>query len=210
DFLARYEFASKFVKNKKVLDIACGAGYGTKILKQQGDAKSVDGVDVSVDVIKYAKENFSTKDVNFLIGDVITFGETDNYDVIVSVETIEHVNNYKSALKNLHRILKKAGTLLIGTPNRIIVAPHNASLHDPSQNPFHCREFSIQELKDDLRQAGFHVEDENVFGNRQQKFFKNKYLRRLYKIIRKPDIKSNPKFEKIYASPRFFIIVANK
>src|SRR3989344_4495297 len=79
DFLARYYFAFRFAKDKKILDIACGAGYGPYLLKNLGLAKSVDGVDIDPGIIDYAKTNFQAEGINFYPGDLISFGEDNSY-----------------------------------------------------------------------------------------------------------------------------------
>lgn len=52
--LARYEFASNYCHGKEVADIACGTGYGTKLIAEKGEAKSVIGVDICAEAITYA------------------------------------------------------------------------------------------------------------------------------------------------------------
>lgn len=209
DFLARYVFAFPFAHNKYVLDLACGAGYGSKLLKERGCAKQVDGVDVSSDIIEYAKNNFSADGINFYLGNISDFGTNNTYDLITCFETIEHVNAHEHALKNLYRILKPGGVLLISTPNRLITSPYTIPGHKP-EGSFHAREWTVDELLTEVVSAGFDAKKEEVYGNRQQWYFKNRYLRRIYKILFKPDIKYSPDFKKLHASPRFFILVARK
>lgn len=67
EHLARYEFAIKYVCDKKVLDIGCGAGYGVDLLSSK--ASEAIGVDISEEAINYAKQRYKKKDVNFFVGD---------------------------------------------------------------------------------------------------------------------------------------------
>lgn len=78
DHLERYKFASQFVKNKDVLDIACGVGYGTKFLKDNG-ALRADGVDKSLEAIDYAKTNYPADGINFFASDAVKYNPNRHY-----------------------------------------------------------------------------------------------------------------------------------
>jgi 2-polyprenyl-3-methyl-5-hydroxy-6-metoxy-1,4-benzoquinol methylase len=106
DHLARYEFSKKFCRGKKVLDASCGSGYGTAMIREV--ANYVYGLDVSEDAIEYAKENYSQNGIEFKVCDLDTldlkktngaFG-TNNFDVIVSFETIEHLKYPDKFIRN--------------------------------------------------------------------------------------------------------------
>jgi len=133
----RYEFATKFVKGDKILDAACGVGYGTKILSEVGGLE-VHGCDFSEDVIAYAKKRYSDKSVQFHVMDISRLDFPDNtFHSVVSFETIEHVKNYKQVIDEFARVLKKDGVLIISTPNKDA---------DNAENPFHYKEFSKDEF----------------------------------------------------------------
>ena len=203
DHSERYKFAAQFVKDKNVLDIACGVGYGSKFLKEAG-AKSVDGVDISAEAIEYAKENYSSDGINFIVSDAIKYTPNKKYDVIVSFTTIEQILYFKGFLKNLYNLLNPDGILIISTFNKIITSPHSIGL------PFNIKEFTIKELSEELENSGFTII--GLFGQRFQRYFKNRYLRRIYKIIFKPDERNSPVVSKIKSKfePRYFIIKAHK
>ena len=122
DHLARYQFASRFVGGKSVLDIACGVGYGSALLSEAG-ALRVDGVDINEDVIAHARGSYASEKTHFQCGDIYTFSSSSCYDIIVSFETIEHVDDYNKALANLSRLLCENGRLIISSPNRCITSP---------------------------------------------------------------------------------------
>jgi len=61
--IATYEFASKYVKGKRVLDYGCGSGYGSYILSSLAD--NVTGVDISIEAVDFAKINYSANNLNF-------------------------------------------------------------------------------------------------------------------------------------------------
>jgi 2-polyprenyl-3-methyl-5-hydroxy-6-metoxy-1,4-benzoquinol methylase len=131
--LDRYMFASKHVKNKTVADIACGTGYGTEILMNEGKADAVLGIDISPETIVYAKKNHMQRGVSFICQP----GEdtqitSESLDVIISFETIEHVEDDKSLLTEFSRILKENGLLICSTPNNwpLEAAPYHKRVYN--------------------------------------------------------------------------------
>lgn len=115
--LDRYEFAKTFVSNKSVGDVACGTGYGTDILSLN-KAKNVIGIDISLDAINYAKKYHKHKNNNFICSSAHSTPLKENeLDVLVSFETLEHLENEDELLNEFQRILKVDGTLVISTPN---------------------------------------------------------------------------------------------
>lgn len=210
DHLARYRFASRFVAGKAVLDIACGVGYGSDLLSKAG-ALRVDGVDINEDVIAYAGKNYASETTRFLCGDIYTFSSPRCYDMIVSFETIEHVEDYSKALTNLFRLLCDNGRLIISSPNRPITSPKARSMDDKPRNAHHVREFSVDELRSALTTHGFAVDPRNVFGQRQQRYFNAGLLNRLYTLLFKPKRRADPAVTPIRTlSPRYIVIVAEK
>jgi len=110
---ARYKHAIQFVKDKKVLDVACGAGYGSDLLSKT--AESVIGGDISPETIAYCKSHYPNS--RFFVFDICDIPYPENlYDVIVSFETIEHIEDGRLFLSEIVRILKKDGKLIISCP----------------------------------------------------------------------------------------------
>lgn len=145
DHAARYEFATNYVKDKKVLDVACGTGFGSKILQEKG-ARGVFGVDLSKEAINFASEKYVGNGLKFMIGDVLKINFPDDFfDVIVSFETIEHVKQHEKALSELRRALKPSGLLIISSPNRKLTSP-GKSISDSPDNVFHVVEYSCDEF----------------------------------------------------------------
>lgn len=160
EHISRYYFAKQFIKNKIVLDIACGSGYGTNYLFQSG-AKKVIGIDISNETIAYCQRKYKNKNISFLQGNIekpLPFS-TNEFDVIVSMETIEHLHNQKSFLNECKRILKKNGILIISTPNALVY---------PKGNKFHINEFTPKEFKKILLRYFKYVElfyQNNIISN---------------------------------------------
>ncbi len=135
--IGRYVFAAQFV-NGCVLDIACGTGYGSSYLINKG-ATPVVGADYSEEAIEYARRHYSKDGLHFLRLDAqqLPF-RGKSFDVIVSLETIEHLERYEDFLRDCKRVLKGDGIFICSTPN--------AKASFGSRDPYHFREFSVEEL----------------------------------------------------------------
>ncbi len=209
EHLARYHFAGTFVAGKRVLDIACGVGYGSELLAQYG-ARHIDGVDISGEAVRYARSRQASERVAFTQSDMTRYESDEPYDVIVSFETLEHIPDYGDALKNLKGLLKKGGLLIVSSPNRIITSPKCASLHDQPKNQFHTQEFTVDELSQCLSDAGFCVNG-TLYGQKHQPYFKSRLLKNIYREIFKPGqrlpatVLVSPKNR----VPRYFILLAS-
>ncbi len=140
--LIRYQAALPFIKDRTVLDIACGTGYGSQLMAKT--AKKVYGVDLSAESVAYATEHHGAKNIEFLAGDAIKIPLPDQaVDIVVSYETIEHVPDYKAFLAEVKRVMKPAGTLIISSPNSAV------SL---GGNQYHHKEFNLAEFKTALKE----------------------------------------------------------
>ncbi|WP_242918218.1 glycosyltransferase [Pontibacter liquoris] len=144
EHLHRYYSSLDLVNNKVVLDLACGEGYGSALLATV--AKEVCGVDIDQSCIDHAKQKYGSKNSNltFLQGNVTQVPLTTNsVDVVVSFETIEHLDGptQHAFLKEIRRVLKHDGKLLISTPDK-----NNYSLRYSYVNEFHIKEFTKKEF----------------------------------------------------------------
>ena len=90
----RYEFAARHTRPGRLLDIACGVGYGTRLMieRSQQCVKAV-GVDISEEAISYAAERYGTEKLEFVVADASHFSYPVGFDTIVSLETIEHLGH---------------------------------------------------------------------------------------------------------------------
>lgn len=139
EHLERYDFVSKYVKDKTVLDIACGSGFGSYIMATKGRAKHVIGVDLDKDAIRYGKHKFQNKKIERFADNAVEFQYSEKFDCAVSFETIEHIPNYLDFLNNLHHNLHTEGQLIISTPVRA------KTTHKPI-NPYHVIEWSFEDF----------------------------------------------------------------
>jgi ubiquinone/menaquinone biosynthesis C-methylase UbiE len=133
----RYRFAARYVRDKRVLDIACGEGYGTAALQRAG-SKSVVGIDLSLSICAGARKKYGQR---FCTGDAHAIPLADgSIDVIVTFETIEHIRRPEAFLDECVRVLAPKGLLIASTPNKAVHA------ESPEQNPFHCSEMNEQDF----------------------------------------------------------------
>ena len=130
EHIDRYRFAARFVNNKVVVDIGCGAGYGVHILRNAG-AQKVFGWDVSPKAVENAwflKQDFSS------------------VEVAVCFEVIEHVQFPEKLIDNVFSGLNDNGLLIISTPNRLARRP-GTKLGEAVGNPHHIFEWSPEEFE---------------------------------------------------------------
>ncbi len=140
EHLHRYAISQEFVKDKVVLDIACGEGYGSNLLAHS--AKFVYGIDISEKAIIHAKGKYVKTNLEFKLGSVLEIPlENETIDVVVSFETLEHLLQQNEMLSELKRVLRKDGILIISTPEKA-----NYAEVDPD-NPFHLKELTYDEFK---------------------------------------------------------------
>jgi len=148
DHWQRYVHAARCVIGKIVLDVACGTGYGSRLLAHRG-AKRVLGIDISSAAIEFALSRYGRDDIHFLVADGTRIPLSDHcVDVVVSFETIEHIYDFESFVAELARVLKADGVMCLSTPN---VRRHQLrNIPEPPKNPYHLREFSLAEMNEIL------------------------------------------------------------
>ncbi|QOL51481.1 class I SAM-dependent methyltransferase [Massilia litorea] len=141
--IARYLTAKEHCADRKVLDIACGEGYGSWLMAEWG-AQSVLGVDVSSKAIASADKRFSNERVRFAVspGEQLTRIISDQkFNLIVSLETIEHVDDPQLFLENIRDAAAPNATIIISAPN-------DYWYYDlGGQNEFHKRRFTFEEFQ---------------------------------------------------------------
>jgi SAM-dependent methyltransferase len=143
--MARYQLAAPYCTGKRILDVACGEGYGSHTLKQLG-ALAVDGVDNSPRAITNAQALFSSTDVRFHLHDAEKVHDlfvNETFDVIVSLETIEHLRNPARFLQSIKQLAKADTVIIISCPNDLWYYP----TADQS-NPFHLKKYSFEAFRD--------------------------------------------------------------
>lgn len=155
DTLFRYNFASRYIKNKRVLDIGTGYGDGAHYLLGIG-AKEVVGIDNSKMAIIEARKKFPQKGLVFKVMDALNLQFPKGYfDTIIAYEIIEHLpaKKHRIFLKNIKSVLKKNGYALLSTPNKLIYSPNR----EKPNNPYHIKEYLAGELETFLKKYFFKV-----------------------------------------------------
>ena len=144
----RYWWATQFVEGKTVVDIACGSGYGSRILA--GKARRVIGIDLSAEAVESAKIHYALPNITYQVGDCTTFTVDEPVDVIVTFETFEHVSEdaQRSFIKQIKGALKPNGRLILSTPNRSEYSDKTGF-----SNEFHVHELTVEELEAMLRNS---------------------------------------------------------
>jgi 2-polyprenyl-3-methyl-5-hydroxy-6-metoxy-1,4-benzoquinol methylase len=148
--LERYHFATRHLQPGRILDIACGTGYGTAILASSPETISVTGVDLSEEAIKHARQMHSHHKIRFIQKDIFAISDSELFDTIVSLETIEHINNPLAVVNHLLNLLKPGGHFIISAP----VTP------SMDGNPYHVNDFSTHSFKNMFDRPTLKVIDE--------------------------------------------------
>jgi 2-polyprenyl-3-methyl-5-hydroxy-6-metoxy-1,4-benzoquinol methylase len=117
--LAEYSFAKAYVKDKTVLEVGCGTGYGAHYMSKP--AREVVAVDISNDAIQYSKGQYNEANLCFkeLSGSELPFDDS-SFDTVVSLHVIEHIEKNKVThwLSEINRVLKDEGIFIVSTPNK--------------------------------------------------------------------------------------------
>ncbi len=157
EHMHRYYLASGFAAGKRVLDIACGEGYGSNTLADA--ALSVIGVDISEEAIMHARKKYSKVNLDFIQGDCTAIPLKNNsVDLIISFETIEHHDKHIEFINEIKRVLAKEGLLIISSPDKKEYS--DLTGHD---NQFHVKELYYSEFEELIKK---NFEHQTMLGQR--------------------------------------------
>jgi SAM-dependent methyltransferase len=160
---SRYLLAGAYAPGMRVLDAACGSGFGSQMLQAAG-ARQVVAVDVSAEALAGASARFGSRGVHFLRANLASLPfPSASFDLVVSMETIEHVIEPRRVLAEFARCLRPDGRLVLSTPNR----DFRPTADGRPGNPHHLREYSPAELET-LLQEWFHV---RLLGQQVDRFY---------------------------------------
>jgi SAM-dependent methyltransferase len=133
----RYRFAAAHVLGARILDMACGAGYGTAILAEASQpARRFVGVDIDADAIAYAREHYERPDVAYVASNAMTFRSDAPFDTVVSLETIEHLPDPHGFLDNLLGLVTTDATIIASVPTTPSVDANPNHVHDFTERSF--------------------------------------------------------------------------
>lgn len=166
--LARYAFAVPLVAGGRVLDAACGVGYGSAYLAEHGS--DVLGIDIDEAALAYARVHYAGPRTRFERMDVCALELPDaSVDAVCSFETIEHLDDPERAIAEAARVLQPDGVYVLSTPHVEITT------HTPA-NPHHRVELSRDDLERTLRA---YFGDVEVHGQRRRLTRRHRLLLRL-------------------------------
>jgi 2-polyprenyl-3-methyl-5-hydroxy-6-metoxy-1,4-benzoquinol methylase len=141
EHLHRYAFARGFIEGKRVLDIASGEGYGVDLMASC--ASEVIGVDIDQPTVERASQKYTRENVRFLQGKASEIPlENDSVDVVVSFETLEHTDKHEEMIKEVVRVMKPDGLLIMSSPDKYYYSDV-INYH----NPHHIKELYEEEFR---------------------------------------------------------------
>lgn len=153
----RYLVAREFAAGKDVLDIASGEGYGSFMLA--GAARQVTGVDIAAEAVAWARNKYQRDNLVFEQGSAVAIPLRDSsVDLVVSFETIEHLAEHDAMMREIKRVLRPEGILIISSPDKY----EYTDVHG-FRNEFHVRELYRDEFEDLLRA---HFAHHNILAQR--------------------------------------------
>jgi 2-polyprenyl-3-methyl-5-hydroxy-6-metoxy-1,4-benzoquinol methylase len=148
------------VEGMRVLDLACGEGYGSDALART--AASAVGVDANSEAHEHARLRYRRANLRFERGLVETFAE--EADAVVLLQTIEHLKDPGAVLERFRSLVGESGAVFVSTPNVLTLAPKGASRSD---NPWHLREYRAEEFERLCRASFRTVEMYGLFHTRK-------------------------------------------
>lgn len=147
DHLARYRWVAERLAGLRVIDAACGCGYGSAVLADAGCL--VIGLDNSAEAIVFAQDNWKRPGARFAVADLMQVG-LPAAEAVVSFETIEHLKRPKRFLR---AALRAASILICSVPNERVVPFGEFS------NRFHYRHYTQEQLESRLWKCGWAVSE---------------------------------------------------
>jgi SAM-dependent methyltransferase len=138
--LAVYEWIAARTCGRRVVDLACGEGYGTAVLART--AQRVIGVDANPEAFDHARAKYTSENVSFERNMVELW--TGDVDCVVFLQTIEHVQDPDGLLEHIKDVIGPDGVAYVSTPNVLTLAPKG---ENRSGNPWHVREYRPEEYR---------------------------------------------------------------
>jgi SAM-dependent methyltransferase len=169
---AAYACAIEYAKNgsgQRILDLGCGTGYGTVLLAEASlDVFAIDRISPDLDARHH--------DVRYVRADAAAIPvSADAFDVVVSFQVIEHLEDPTAYLKAIAHMTRPGGIALLTTPNIV---------QSDKENPFHVHEYEADELKRLLEGYFDDVDMQGVTASAEPMAYFDERLRRIRRIVR--------------------------
>lgn len=161
EHISRYLYATDFAQNysskqRSILDVGCGTGYGANYLARTG--RYVRAIDVDKDVIKQAQKAYEKKHVQFVPFDLNTTSlltlSIKNIGLITCFEVLEHIKNPRRVLKAMYSNLKNNGYIIISVPQEKFEPKYDNGI---LKNPHHMHTFTIESIQKMVKHANFEI-----------------------------------------------------
>ena len=153
EHVARYLFAARLARGKRVLDAGCGAGYGSAELARA--AHTVIGLDRAPEAVDFARAHYQLPNLFFEQASCTSLPHAEGaFDLVVSFEVLEHLEDWRGFLLEVRRVLAPNGQFVVSTPNKLY---YEESRGHSGANPFHVHEFEFEELRAELLGVFPHV-----------------------------------------------------
>ncbi|MGA3042300.1 MAG: methyltransferase domain-containing protein [Bryobacteraceae bacterium] len=153
EHLARYAFAARLARGKRVLDAGCGSGYGAAELA--ASAQSVVGADIAAEAVGFARRHYRRPYLEFEQASCLALPHRPAaFDLVVAFEVIEHLPAWREFLLEVRRVLAPTGQFIVSTPNKLYYAESRGLA---GANPFHEHEFEFGEFRAELSAIFPHI-----------------------------------------------------
>jgi SAM-dependent methyltransferase len=135
--LERYAFAARHALPGRLIDCACGVGYGTRHLVEAApQVTQAIGLDLSRSTIAYANERYGHERIEFRQGNALGPIEGAPFDTVVSIETIEHLLDPQAFVARMTRLVRPGGLFIASVPTTPSVDANPYHLHDFTPRSF--------------------------------------------------------------------------
>lgn len=160
--LVVYEWIAERVSGHRVVDMACGEGYGTAVLART--ASHVIGVDANPEAFEHAEAKYAGERIEIVRDLIETYRPAEKVDSVSFLQTIEHVQDPAAVLRHFASLLAPGGEVFVSTPNLLTLAPEGA---EKSENPWHVKEYRPHEFRELCQEVFSEVEIYGVFHARK-------------------------------------------
>ena len=170
--LKAYHTVAPFVHGN-VLEIGCGEGYGVELLYKNAEQLTL--IDKSPYTAKTINKNYPNATIIQKKIPPLTHVESNSFDVVVSFQVIEHIKNAQLFVEEIHRVLKPTGKAYISTPN---------ALQTIARNPWHYKEYTVEELTELFQDLFSKVTIEGIQGNGKTEAYYEKNRKSVTRFLR--------------------------
>lgn len=174
-----YDFSKKYIKDKDVIEIGCGTGFGAYNLSQF--AREYMALDKDTYSIVENRRIFKRKNLKFVARDLYNFSPKKKYDVVISLQVIEHFEDVHEYLRKLISLLKDKGILVISTPN--------GRIQSYNENPYHYKEYTDRELSSLLSPFFHSIKLYGLHGNKVVRFYESQRKKKVLSVLNRDFLK---------------------